>query len=83
MGRLSSLRGKGIGKVMEKRASYPRAYHLAANHLVAFGGHGGDTVRGRKLVADALRALRATSRERAQHERRSLLYISGQFPVKV
>jgi hypothetical protein len=62
---------------------YPQVYHLACNHLVAFGGHGGDTRLGRKLCADALRAIRAKfGRERAQRERFHLLFISGQFPVK-
>jgi hypothetical protein len=62
---------------------YPPSYHAACNHLVAFGGHGGDRAKGRMLVALALRDLRAhLGRERAAYERRSMLYISGQFPVK-
>ena len=64
--------------------TYPRSYQAAVAHLVAFGGHGGDTVKGRKLVAQALRALRRDfGSDRAQQERRHMLFISGQFPVKV
>lgn len=63
--------------------TYPRAYHDACAHLVAFGGHGGNTTHDRALIARALRALRKTmGHERARFERRSMLYISGQFPVK-
>ena len=63
--------------------SYPRIYHMACSHQVAFGGHGGDTARGRQLVAGALRCMRTRfGRERTQFERRSMLYISGQFPIK-
>lgn len=65
-------------------AAYPAAYHAACAHLVAFGGHGGNTAQGRLLVARALRALRSQyGRARAQRERGHLLFISGQFPVKV
>jgi len=63
--------------------TYPAAYHAACRHLIAFGGHGGDTTRGRKLCADALRALRRDyGSARARRERHHLLFISGQFPVK-
>lgn len=63
--------------------NYPPVYHKAINHLVAFGGHGGDTNAGRKLIAQALRALRDQyGRERASNERRHMLFISGQFPIK-
>ena len=62
--------------------TYPLSYHLACNHLVAFGGHGGDTKYGRQLIASALRSLRAINKTQAQNERRHMLYISGQFPVK-
>jgi hypothetical protein len=62
---------------------YPAVYHAACAHLVAFGGHGGDTSRGRALCAAALRALRAIDRDMAQRERRTLYYISGQLPIKV
>ena len=63
--------------------TYPLVYHKAIAHLVAFGGHGGDPVRGRRLIAQALKALRAKyGRERAASERRHMLFISGQFPVK-
>ena len=62
---------------------YPTIYHRAVNHLVVFGGHGGDTHKGRMLCAAALRALRVKlGRESAAHERRHMLFISGQFPVK-
>lgn len=65
-------------------AGYPPVYHKACAHLVAYGGHGGNTRAGRKLVADALRALRARyGREFARDARGGLLFISGQFPVKV
>lgn len=61
---------------------YTRTYHAAINHLIAFGGHGGDTAAGRNLIARALRELRAVDRDRAQRERMHMLFISGQFPVK-
>lgn len=61
---------------------YPAVYHKACNHLVAFGGHGGDTMAGRALVAAALRALRAADKAWAARERRHLLFIAGHFPVK-
>jgi hypothetical protein len=63
--------------------TYPKVYHLACNHLVAFGGHGGNTRQGRIYIACALRAIRAQSREWAQQERRHMLFIAGHFPVKV
>ena len=37
---------------------YTRAYHAACTHLVNFGAHGGDTDKGRKLIARALLELR-------------------------
>jgi len=62
---------------------YSSGYHAAVNHLVAFGGHGGDRKRGRHLIAVALWGLRRQfGRERARRERLHMLYISGQFPVK-
>jgi hypothetical protein len=62
---------------------YPEVYHRACNHLVAFGAHGGDTNKGRMLIARALMALRARhGRQSAQHHRRHMLFISGMFPVK-
>ena len=62
---------------------YPVSYHAAIGHLIAFGGHGRDTKQGRKLIARALIDLRkAFGHELAAFERRSMLYISGQFPVK-
>ena len=63
--------------------AYPKVYHAACNHLVHYGGRN-RTAEGRKLVAQALRALRAAfGRAVAQRERRHLLFISGHFPVKV
>ena len=68
---------------MQSTKQYTPAYHAACNHLVAFGGHGGDRAKGRALIARALRDLRKQyGRERAARERRHLLFISGQFPVK-
>lgn len=68
---------------MSRADYYPQAYHRAVNHLVAFGGHGGDTAKGRALVASALRAMRQRhGGEAARRERRHMLFISGQFPVK-
>lgn len=62
---------------------YPKEYHAACNHLVAFGAHGGDTVIGRKRCADALRAMRRKfGSGAARRERAHMLFISGQFPVK-
>ena len=62
---------------------YPEVYHKAINHLVAFGGYGGNRKRGRWLIAQALRAIRAgAGREAAKRERLHMLYISGQFPIK-
>jgi hypothetical protein len=66
-----------------EQTTYPAVYHAACNHLVAFGGHGGDTKKGRALVAAALRALRkAHGAEFAAAHRRSMVFITGQFPVK-
>ena len=65
--------------------NYPAVYHKAISHLVWYGGHGGGAktrAQGRLYIAQALRALRAHSRERARMERGHMLYISGQFPVK-
>jgi hypothetical protein len=62
---------------------YPKSYHAACNHLVAFGGHGGNRLAGRRLIARALWDLRhAFGRARARRERMHMLFISGQFPVK-
>ncbi len=62
---------------------YPQAYHRACQHLVSFGAHGGDTDKGRALIAAALRALRYVhGHEKARYERLHLLFISGMFPVK-
>lgn len=62
---------------------YFPSYHAAVNHLIAYGGHGGNTTHGRNLIARALRDLRANfGRARAVSERRHMLFISGQFPVK-
>lgn len=59
-----------------------KARNAACAHLVAFGGWD-YTEAGRAKVAAALRAMRRVSREWAQTERRHMLFISGQFPVKV
>ena len=70
-------------KLLVPWQGYPPVYHRAVNHLVSFGGHGGNRLAGRQMIAGALRALRAKyGREMAQHERRHMLFISGQFPVK-
>ncbi len=62
---------------------YPLVYHKAITHLVAHGGHGGDTAKGRLLCAQALRAIRNKyGRERAKRERYHMLFISGMFPIK-
>ena len=61
---------------------YPDVYHKAVAHLVHFGAHNGDTNHGRKLIAQALWALRHINRLEAIMERNHLLYISGMFPVK-
>ena len=62
---------------------YPKCYHDAIRHLVYFGGHGGDTKRGRALCAKALLAVRSKhGTDRAIIERKHMLFISGQFPVK-
>ena len=63
--------------------NYPQSYHAAIGHLIAYGGHGGDRNHGRRLIARALRGLRRQyGPARAQAERRHMLFISGQFPVK-
>tara|TARA_Y100000310_G_scaffold297836_1_gene331199 strand:+ start:2226 stop:2420 length:195 start_codon:yes stop_codon:yes gene_type:complete len=62
---------------------YPPVYHAACNHLVTFGAHGGDTAKGRKLIARALKVLRKShGREFAREARYGMLFISGMFPVK-
>lgn len=61
---------------------YPRCYHDAINHLISFGGHGGNRKKGRKAIALALRWLRSKDRGWAKRERLHMLFISGQFPVK-
>ena len=66
-----------------KEMGYPKSYHDAIRHLVSFGGHGGDTKHGRMLCARALLAVRSKcGTDRAIIERRHMLFISGQFPVK-
>ncbi len=62
--------------------NYPNSYHFACKHLVAFGGHNGNTKDGRHFIACALRDMRKISREQAQFARKSMLFISGMFPVK-
>ena len=66
-------------------SSYPQVYHEAHAHIVAFGGHEFPG-HGRKLVAAALRALRAMKRrgliptERLQWERDHFHYVG--HPVR-
>jgi hypothetical protein len=63
--------------------NYPESYHIAVNHLIAFGGHGGNPRLGRKRIARALWDLRKENgRQSAAFTRRSMLFISGQFPIK-
>ena len=70
----------------EMAYQYRESYHAACKYLVAFGGyHGSNRARayGRKVIAEALCELRRdVGRKRAASERRHLLFISGQFPVK-
>ena len=62
---------------------YTPIYHEACRHLINYGGHGGDTVKGRQLIAKALRVIRNRhGNERALWERRHMLFISGMFPIK-
>ena len=60
---------------------YPAQYHRAAAHLVAHGAHV-ETKKGRKLCADALKAMRAVGRDEARRARGGLRFISGCLPVK-
>lgn len=63
--------------------NYPKSYHKAVNHLVSFGGHGGNTNHGRQLCAIALKDLRKVfGRKREMNEKRHMYFISGQLPVK-
>ena len=63
--------------------TYPQSYHDAASYLVNFGGHGPDPAKCRRNLAAALRHIRATQgRERARHERKGLMFISGHFPAR-
>ena len=61
--------------------NYPKEYHRAAAHLVAHGAHS-ETEKGRKLCADALKAMRAVGRDEARGARRAFRFISGCFPEK-
>ena len=61
--------------------NYPKQYHKAAAHLVAYGAHS-ETDKGRKLCADALKAMRAVGRDEARGARSGLRFISGCLPVK-
>ena len=54
-------------------------FELACSHLVAFGGYGGNTKRGRWLCARALRSLSGIERRQAC---RHLYFISGMLPEK-
>ena len=60
---------------------YPKQYHRAAAHLVAHGAHA-ETEKGRKLCADALKAMRAVGRDEAREARGGLRFISGCLPVR-
>ena len=60
---------------------YPAQYHRAAAHLVAHGAHV-ETKKGRKLCADALKAMRAVGRDEARGARGAFRFISGCLPVK-
>src|SRR5262249_56434529 len=65
-------------RIMTNTQVYSSGYHAAVNHLVAFGGHGGDRKRGRHLIAVALWGLRRQfGRERARRGRPPMLFISG------
>jgi hypothetical protein len=67
---------------MNPNLLYPQSYHQA-QHLVAFGGHNGDTQHGRNLCAQALNDLRKSrGHVEALFIKRSLEYISGCLPVK-
>lgn len=62
---------------------YPNDYHAACAYLVTYGGHGPNRAAARLTIARALRWLRIMrGPARARHERRSLLFIAGHFPVK-
>jgi len=61
--------------------NYPAQYHSAAAHLVAYGAHS-ETDKGRKLCADALKAMRAVGADEAREARRAFRFISGCLPVK-
>ena len=60
---------------------YPKQYHKAAAHLVAYGAHS-ETDKGRKLCADALKAMRAVGADEARRARGGLRFICGCLPVK-
>jgi len=61
--------------------NYPKEYHKAAAHLVAHGSHS-ETEKGRKLCADALKAMRAVGADEAREARRAFRFICGCLPVK-
>ena len=61
---------------------YPNCYHYAIRHLIEFGACHGDRKRGRRLMSQALRAMRATDRDWAVEARRHFYFISGNLPVK-
>ncbi len=62
--------------------SFPAEYHAACRYLVRFGSHRGDARIGRAKIAAALWALRTIDREWAADCRRTMLFISGCFPVR-
>jgi len=61
---------------------YTRTYQAACSHLVAFGAHGGDTNKGRNLIARAIKEWRAIDKKRARREYHHMRYISGMMPIK-
>lgn len=70
-------------KMKEAFYGYPAVYHAACAHLVAFGAHNGDTRKGRRLIANALRCVKERyGSEFARHERNHMIFISGMFPIK-
>lgn len=63
--------------------TYPAVYHKAVNHLARYGMWNGDRHAGRKLCADALRALRHMyPAARVRREYYHMAQIAGDFPSK-
>ena len=62
--------------------TYPKSYHTACAHLVAFGGWNYAEV-GRALCARALRDMRRTRPHAEVREiARGMQFIAGHFPIK-